>query len=272
MVIVLAEHQKGQVKKSALEAVTFGAQTAHAMGVSCAALVIGQVADAAQLGKYGASKVYVVEHPSLSVFDPQVYTAVIAAAFQQLGAKVLVLSHSANGRALLGRLAARLDAGSVSGVNAVPVFNTHLEVSKPVFSGKAVATYAIKTSTAVLSLTGNAVQPQVIGTEVPVEVLDLPVPAGKITVKSVNRQEGRVSLPEAELVVSAGRGMKGPENWGIIRPGGFAGSNYRVFQAGGRRRLAAPSRARRTNRPGDSPQPIYRSRHFRRYSAPGRCQ
>lgn len=216
MVIVLAEHQKGQVKKSALEAVTFGAQTAHAMGVSCAALVIGQVADAAQLGKYGASKVYVVEHPSLSVFDPQVYTAVIAAAFQQLGAKVLVLSHSANGRALLGRLAARLDAGSVSGVNAVPVFNTHLEVSKPVFSGKAVATYAIKTSTAVLSLTGNAVQPQVVGTEVPVEVLDLPVPAGKITVKSVNRQEGRVSLPEAELVVSAGRGMKGPENWGII--------------------------------------------------------
>lgn len=216
MVIIIAEHQNGQLKKSAFEAVTFGAQTASAMGLSCAALVIGSVPGAGLLGKYGASKVYSIENPGLEVFDPQVYTAVIAEAFQRLGGKVLVLSHSANGRSLTGRLAARLGAGSVSGVNAVPVYTTHLEVSKPVFSGKAIATYAIKTSNAVLSLAGNAVQPQVTGTEVPIEILEVPVPDGKVKIKSVNRQEGRVSLPEAELVVSAGRGMKGPENWGII--------------------------------------------------------
>lgn len=216
MVIVIAEHQKGQFKKAAFEAVTFGYQTAQAMGVPCAALVLGSAHDMGALGKYGASRVFSVEDAKLDIFDSQVYTSVIAAVAQQQGATVLVLSHSANGRTLLGRLAARLNAASVSGVNAVPVFNGHLHVTKPVYSGKVIATYALKSAVSVLSLAGNTVKPVVVGEDVAVEKLEVAIPESKIQVKAVNRVEGTVPLPEAELVVSAGRGMKGPEHWGIV--------------------------------------------------------
>ena len=216
MVLVFAETQKGKLKKTAFEAVTYGYRTAQALGTDCVALVTGQVEDAGQLGKYGASKVYQIEDPALAQFDSQVFTQAIAGAANELGAKVIILSHSTTGKSLLGRLAARLDAGSVPGVNAVPTTDGGFKVRKPVFSGKAIAEMEIKTDIKVLSLMGNAIQPELVGEAVGVESLSIPVQAGRITVKEVARVEGTVPLPEAELVVSAGRGMKGPENWGII--------------------------------------------------------
>lgn len=216
MVLVFAETQKGKLKKTAFEAVTYGYRTAQALGTDCVALVTGQVEDAGQLGKYGASKVYQIEDPALAQFDSQVFTQAIAGAAKELGAKVIILSHSTTGKSLLGRLAARLDAGSVPGVNAVPTTDGGFKVRKPVFSGKAIAEMEIKTDIKVLSLMGNAIQPELVGEAVGVESLSIPVQAGRITVKEVARVEGTVPLPEAELVVSAGRGMKGPENWGII--------------------------------------------------------
>lgn len=216
MVLVIAEHQKGQFKKSAFESVTYGYKTAQALGVPCAALVLGTCEGSGELGRYGASKVYHIANASLDQFDAQVYTAVIAGAVQQTGAQAVVLSHSANGRAVLGRLAARLDAGSVSAVNAIPEASGEFRVRKPVFSGKAIATYAINSPVKLLSLMGNAVQPEITGQVVNPENLEIPVPASRIKFRSVNRQEGIVPLPEAERVVSAGRGMKGPENWGIV--------------------------------------------------------
>lgn len=216
MVLVFAETQKGKLKKAAFEAVTYGYRTAQALGTDCVALVTGQVEDAGQLGKYGASKVYQIEDSALAQFDSQVFTQAIAGAAKELAAKVIILSHSTTGKSLLGRLAARLDAGSVPGVNAVPTTEGGFKVRKPVFSGKAIAEMEIKTDIKVLSLMGNAIQPEVVGEAVGVESLSVPLQAGRITVKEVARVEGTVPLPEAELVVSAGRGMKGPENWGII--------------------------------------------------------
>jgi electron transfer flavoprotein alpha subunit len=217
MVLVIAEQQKGQFKKATFEALTFGRKTAEAMGTSCCALVLGQAEYPAELGRYGASRVFTVSDEGLEVFDPQVYTAVIAEVAQRQSAKVIVLNHSSGGRSLLGRLAARFDAASASGVNAVPVYTEKgLQVQKPVFSGKAIATYALKSDISVLTLAGNTLQPEASGADAPVEVLDIPVPASRIKVRSVDRVEGKIPLPEAELVVSAGRGLKGPENWGIV--------------------------------------------------------
>lgn len=216
MVLVFAESQKGTFKKAAFEAVTYGYRTAQALGVDCNALVLGSAQDAGQLGRYGAAKVYHVADSALDTFDSQVYTAVIAGAVQQLNANVLVLSHSSTGKSLLGRLAARLDAGSVPGVNAVPVVDGGFKVQKPVFSGKAMAEVEVQTDIKLLSLMGNAIQPEVVGEEVAVEELNISVPGSRIKVKDVERVAGTVPLPEAEIVVSAGRGMKGPENWGII--------------------------------------------------------
>ncbi len=216
MVLVFAEHQKGQFKKTAFEAVTFAHKTAQRLGTECAALVLGATDQAANLGKYGAARVWQVSNPALDNFDSQVYAAVIADAARQLGATVVVLSATANGKSLLGRLAVRLDAASVAGANALPKVNGAFRVQRPVFSGKAIAEYELRADVKVISLMGNAIAPEAVGQPAPVQALEVAVPAPRVRVKAVKRVEGVVPLPEAELVVSAGRGMKGPENWGIV--------------------------------------------------------
>jgi electron transfer flavoprotein alpha subunit len=216
MVLVFAENQKGQFKKAAFEAVTYGYKTAQALGVDCAALILGTAGGADVLGKYGASKAYHVTDSRLDQFDSQAYTAVIAAAARKLGATVIVLNHSSTGKSILGRLAVRLEAGSAPGANAVPTVDGGFRVKRGVFSGKAIAEYEIKTDIKVISVMGNSLPPEEVGGPAPVERLDVEVPAGRIKVKEVKRIEGKVPLPEAERVVSAGRGMKGPENWGIV--------------------------------------------------------
>lgn len=216
MVLVYAESPKGKFKKSAFEAVTFGHKTAQVLGTQCVALTLGEAENAGQLGKYGATKVVSVSDAALNNFDSQVHAAVIANAAESVGANVVIVSHSANGKALLGRLAAKMDAGSVSAAKEVPTNDGGFKVKTNVFSGKAIATYQIDSEKKVLSLMGNAIQPEEVGGEVAVEALSIDVPASRITIKEVKTVDGTVPLPEAELVVSAGRGMKGPENWGII--------------------------------------------------------
>jgi len=216
MVLVFAETQKGKFKKTAFEAVTYGYKTAQVLGTECVALTLGNANDAGQLGKYGASKVFNIGDDALNSFDSQTYTAAIAGAAEQVGANVVILSASMTGKSLLGRLAAKMDAGSVSGVKTVPTVDGGFKVKKGVFSGKAIATYEVKSENKVLSLMGNEVPPAEVGGAVGVESMSVALPANKITVKEVKTEDGIVPLPEAELVVSAGRGMKGPENWGII--------------------------------------------------------
>jgi electron transfer flavoprotein alpha subunit len=216
-VLVFAESLNGTFKKTAYEAVYYGAQTAKALGTECVALTLGEVANAGILGTYGASKVFNYNSDRVVHFDSQVYTSAIVQTAQEVGADVIVLSHSSNGKALVGRIAARMDAGSVPGASAVPeVVDGNLQVKKNVFSGKAYAYLSIKSANKVISVMGNSLQPIAEGAETAVESIDLDLPAPRITVKEVKRVEGKTPLPEAELVVSAGRGMKGPENWGII--------------------------------------------------------
>lgn len=216
MILVFAEQQEGAFKKAAFEALTYGAKTAKSLNMPCEALVIGKHDDAASLGEYGADKVHVI--PSMpGHFDSQVYTQLITGAAEQLGAKIIVLSHSSTGKSLTGRLAVSMKAGSVAGANAIPKSHDgEIRVEKTVFSGKAFATYAIKTEKAVISVMGNSIKPEKSGSEVSVKELDMAIPESRIRVKEVNRVSGKVPLPEAELVVSAGRGMKDASNWDII--------------------------------------------------------
>ncbi len=217
MVLVFAESQKGTFKKAAFEAVTYGYKTAQALGTGCAALLLGTASGAEVLGKYGASAIYHVTDERLDTFDSQVHAAVIAEAARRLDARVVILPHSSTGKSLLGRLAVRLDAGAVSGVNGVPsTADGTFRVRRPVFSGKAFAGVEVHSEVKVLSLIGNSFQPEEVSGPARVEALDVAVPEGRVRVQEVSRIEGRVPLPEAELVVSAGRGMKGPENWEIV--------------------------------------------------------
>ncbi len=216
MVIVFAESPRGILKKTAFEAVTYGKKTADLLGTTCLALTLGTVKNAGELGVYGASRVLNIADASFDHFDSQAFAVAIADVAKQNGAMLVVLSHSSTGKSVAGRLAVRLDAGLVSGVNSLPTAQGgSLHVKKSVFSGKAIAEFEIGSAVKVLSLMGNAVKPEATGAAVAVENVSAKA-QGRIRVKDVKTQEGVVPLPEAEIVVSAGRGMKGPENWGMV--------------------------------------------------------
>ncbi len=214
-VLVFAETAKNSFKKTALEAVTYGAKAAASLGTECIALVIGDADNPAQLGAYGASKVLHVG--GVAAFDSQVYATAVAEAAKQTGASLVVMSHSSTGKSILGRIGVKLDAGTVPGVNSLPSGSPgSMTFGKPVFSGKAFAQVEVSSPIAVVSVMGNTLPPENTGGDAPVEAVSYTLPAAKIRVKSVERVEGITPLPEAELVVSAGRGVKDPGNWGII--------------------------------------------------------
>ncbi len=215
-VLVLAENPKGVFKKPAFEAVHYGHLTAKALGTECIALVLGPVDNPAQLGEYGASKVIHLGDGSYDSYDAQRYLAAISQVAAQTSAQVVVLNHSSTGKSLIGGLAVKLNAGTVSGVNSVPSTDGGFSVKKNVFAGKAIAEVNINSDNKVISLMGNSIPPEQVGEAAPVESLTVDLPEAKTTVTGQNTVDGIVPLPEAELVVSAGRGMKGPENWGII--------------------------------------------------------
>ena len=213
-VLVFAESPKGQFKKAAFEAVTYGKKVAELLGTECTALTIGDVNNGGELGVYGAVKVYNVA--GIKDFDAQVHAAVIADAAKQTGATVVILSNSSTGKSLAGRVAVRLNAGLISGANQLPTHDGSFKVKKGVYSGKAIAEYTLSGENKVISLMGNAIAPEQTGNDVAVTPLSISAPASRVSVKSVKTADGIVPLPEAELVVSAGRGMKDPSNWGIV--------------------------------------------------------
>ena len=214
MVLVVADHQDGKLKKAALEAATFGKHIADALGVSCKALVIGEVENAGSLGEAGASEVLHVA--GVDHFDDQVYTSVIAQAAEAQSARLVILGHSSIGKAILGRLAVRLGASSSSNISQLEVDGDALVATRPAYSGKAIEKIKLLGARSVVTLMSNALQPAMDGSPADVTDLDVEIPQTGTTIRAVDRVEGRVPLPEAELVVSAGRGMKDASNWGII--------------------------------------------------------
>src|SRR6185503_8103208 len=214
-VLIFIDTADGHVKKASLEAMSYGAKVAEQLGTPAEGVVLGSVTeDLSALGKYGVKKIHQVSNETLNHFDPQVDTQVIAQVAEKTGAKVIVFSNNVDGKAIAPRLSARLKAGLVSGAVALPETTKGFTVKKNVFSGKAYANIAINTDIKIIALSPNAYQ--VVAGEGKAEVVpfDATVNPGRIKVTHVTKASGEVPLTEAEIVVSAGRGMKGPENWG----------------------------------------------------------
>ena len=222
MVLVYTEINKGKVKKASLEAVNYAAKIAELTGSSVTALAIN--ADAAQLeeiGKAGAKKILSVKNDALASLDSMLISATVEQAAKAEGAKIIIFSFDITGKAAAPRLSARLKAGLVAGAVDYPIVNGgSLEVKKNVFSGKATAVYSINSDIKIISLLPNSFPVKLAdNTSTVVDFsADLSAVNSKIVVKEKKSTDvaGMIPLPEAELVVSAGRGMKGPENWGVI--------------------------------------------------------
>src|SRR5688572_7600852 len=217
MVLVVAETLEGKVRKSALEAVYYGSKVAELSGSTCTALLLGPCVDGGKLGLHGAKEILHIDDAKLQSFDSQVFSKLISSVAELKQAKIVIVSDSSTGRSLVGRIAVALKAGSARGVNALPeIKDGRLYVNRPVFSGKATATCRINTDKAVLSLMGNTLKPQITGSEITINALNIEIPEAKTKVINVKRSTGIVPLPEAEIVVSAGRGMKDPSNWKVV--------------------------------------------------------
>ncbi len=216
-VLIFVDQSEGHIKKASFEALTYGVKVAEQLGTTAEALVLGSVSDdLASLGKYGVKKVHQVNNASLNQLDAQVYAKVIAEAATQSGANVVVFSHNQTGKAVAARVAVRLKAGLVAGACALPDTSNGFVVRKTVFSGKAFANVSITSAVKVISLNPNSYTTIAGEGTAEVNQLSIAVDAPKVKVTAVNKVSGEVPLTEAEIVVSGGRGLKGPENWGIL--------------------------------------------------------
>lgn len=216
-VLVFIDTAEDHVKKASLEALSYGAKVASQLGVSAEAVALGKApSDLSALGKYGVKKIHHVTNATLDHFDAQVFTNVIAQVAQASGAKVIIFSNNVDGKAIAPRLSARLKAGLVSGAVALPETGSGFTVKKNVFSGKAFANISVTTDIKIIAINPNSYKIEAGEGTAEVVAFNATVPDAKIKVTNVTKASGEVPLTEAEVVVSAGRGMKGPENWGIV--------------------------------------------------------
>ncbi len=197
------------IAKSGFEAITY----AKKLGGDVVAVTNGNLAadQLGKLGEYGASKVLVDR--SIVSNDPVQLTNLIAKAAETVGADTIVFSHDLVAKSVAPRLSVKLKAGLVAGAIDVPNGD---KVKVNVFSGKAFGYVKLHSAKRIISLLPNSFQPEATGSACGVEDFNADAGTNSITVKDVKKPEGEIPLPEAELVVSAGRGLKGPENWGIV--------------------------------------------------------
>jgi len=218
-VLVYTENWDGKFKKLSQELVSYASGVAAKTGGTVTALSIGNVDpnELSKLGAYGAATVLNAAHAPEGL-DNQVYAGIIAAAMEKTGAKVLVMAQNNSGKALAPRLSVKLKAGLAAGVTALPESVDPLVVSKKVFSGKAHGKLKILSDSAILTLAQNSYEIVESGGSATVEAFDpgVDVSGAKTAIKDVQKQEGKLLLNDAEVVISGGRGMKSADNWGPI--------------------------------------------------------
>ncbi|HYK75450.1 MAG TPA: electron transfer flavoprotein subunit alpha/FixB family protein [Daejeonella sp.] len=220
-VLVYVENADGKFKKSTYEVVSYAKTVAQQLNTSLTAISIGDVNadDLAHLGKYGAAKVLNVSNEKLKTFVNQAYASIIAEAAQKENASVVVLANSFTGKGLAPRIAVKLQAGLADSAIELPkTEDGKFIVKKTAFSGKAFAFVELTSAVKVIALNPNSYQVVENGATASVEDFQSAAKESdfKTMVKEIVRATDKVSLPEAELVVSAGRGLKGPENWGMV--------------------------------------------------------
>lgn len=215
-VLIFVEAVNGKIKKAGFEGVSYAKNTADQVGTTVTAVVFGNTDEAASLGEYGASKVLHAKGDTFNNLDATAFTGAMAAAAEKENADIVIFPFDNAGKAIAPRLSAKLQAGLVSGALTYPTTAGGFKVKKNVFSGKAIAEVEITTTKKIISFTPNSVGATKSGGSASVEDFAPSVTASKVKLVEVKKQEGEIPLPEAELVVSAGRGLKGPENWGAV--------------------------------------------------------
>ena len=214
-VLVFAETSEGKFKKSNFEATSYGKKVAEQLGTNIVVLTINS-SEPTQLYKYGAEKVLNVSNDNLKTFNAKVYADVIKQAAEKESAQVIIIDTSANGLYLAPIIAVDLNAGYASNVVALPSSVSPFTIKRKTFSNKAFNNTQITTEIKVIGLAKNSYglhENEVSGT---VEEFSPSLIESTLVSQSIEQTTGKVTIADADIVVSGGRGLKGPENWGII--------------------------------------------------------
>jgi electron transfer flavoprotein alpha subunit len=215
-ILVFVESAEGKIKTTSIEAVCY----AHAMGGGVTAIALGSVerSELENLGKYGAAKVLHANDEKLNEAVIQVYASVLAQAMQDEQADILVLANSSLGTPVAARLAARVDASLATNVVSLPDTSSGFVVKKSIYTGKAFSYLELTRAKKVIAIRKNAADISEVGKAIEVTTYKAKYSDRDFGVKTISSEKasGDILLPEANIVVSGGRGMKGPENWHLL--------------------------------------------------------
>ena len=212
-VLVYTETDQGAYKKSAFEVASYAKALADKMGTTATAIAFN-ADDAGAIGNYGVSKV--LNTSNGSGFTAAQYAAAIAEAAKQEGAKVVVLSSSADSKYLAPLLAVQLEAGYASNVVALPEDPSEFKVKRTAFTNKAFNFTTISSDVKLVGVSNNSFGITESGGSAEVADFNAANASDGVTVDGQDKVTGKVSIADADIVVSAGRGLKGPENWGMV--------------------------------------------------------
>jgi electron transfer flavoprotein alpha subunit len=228
-VLVYTENWDGKFKKLSFELLSYATRVAEMLNTTATALSIGK-AESSELGKlanYGVNRIISAEGEELEVLDNQAYTRIITEIAVKEAANVIILSNNNTGKALAPRLSVRLKAGMGSGVSRLPLSIDPFVVFKRAFSGNAWAHVAIKTPVRILTLAQNSFEVNEKNASAAVERIKVQMDGTllKTRVNDIQKQSAKILLTDADIVVSGGRGMKSPDNWGpLVELAGLLGA------------------------------------------------
>lgn len=216
-VLVYTESENGKFKKAAFEAASYAKGIADKMDTNVTAVSVN-AEDTSDLGKYGVSKVLKVNNDKLQKFNADAYADVIAQAAKNEDAKVVVIGQTANDRYLAPILAVNLEAGYAPNAVALPESTSPFQVKRNAFTNKAFNITEISTDVKIVGLAKNAYGLKENATDAQEESFEpsLSEEDFSINIESVDKATDKITIADAEIVVSGGRGLKGPENWEMI--------------------------------------------------------
>lgn len=216
-VLVYIESEEGKFKKAAFEVASYAKEVAQKIGTTVTAVTFN-AEDTSELGKYGVDKVLKVNSDKLKTFNAEAYADVLKQAAEKEGSKIVVVSQSANSKYLAPLLAVHLEAGYASNVMALPESTEPFIVKRTAFTNKAFNFTKFDTEVKIIGLSKNAVGAKEIPADASAEDFSPTLTAEdfSVNVTSVDKAKDKVTIADAEIVVSGGRGLKGPENWGMI--------------------------------------------------------
>lgn len=215
-ILVYANTANNKIHKSAYEAVSYGAQLGEKMGSEVTALVVGNAEEIESLGKFGADKVVHITNDQFQDFQPTLIAQAIQNSADANNSNVIIFSYDLSGKSIAPILSAKMNAGLVAGAVELPNLENGFTVKKAVFSGKAFAHVKVNSEKKIIAITPNSIEKMEYDKSAVIESASVDLSSSRLRVLEQKMESTDLPLTEADLVVSAGRGLKGPENWGMI--------------------------------------------------------